>query len=119
MSIPGKLVPEALKTLGKDRVTVSYPKEKRTMPDRFRGAVEFEPDPCTGCGMCERHCAADAISVETDADGNVTWSYDVAKCMFCGQCEESCPTDAIVMGKKFELADSDKPSFEESYTFER
>jgi len=119
MSLPGKLLPEALKTLGKDRATVSYPKNKRTLPDRFRGAVEFDPDPCTGCGMCERHCAADAIIVGTDDDGNVTWEYDVAKCMFCGQCEESCPTDAIVMSQDFELADSDRESFEESYTFER
>jgi len=119
MSIPGKLIPEALKTLGKDRATVSYPKETRELPERFRGAVEFNPDPCTGCSMCERHCAADAITVKSGPEGNVAWEYDVAMCMFCGQCEDSCPVDAITMGQDFELAASDPGEFEERYTFER
>lgn len=119
MSIPGKLIPAALKTLRAEPATESYPTERRDLPERFRGAVEFEADPCTGCGMCERHCAADAISVDVDDEGIVTWQYDVSRCMFCGQCADSCPTGAITMGREFELASADRAEFEEAHTFER
>ncbi|MCU4717493.1 4Fe-4S dicluster domain-containing protein [Halapricum hydrolyticum] len=118
MRLPGKLVPEALKTLGKDSATIRYPEQSRSMPDRFRGRVAFDPDGCTGCGMCERHCAADAIVVEADGS-EISWRYDESACMFCGQCGESCPTDVITMSEEYDLASSDPASFETTHTFER
>ena len=119
MNLPGKLVPEALKTLGKKRATVTYPKETRELPDRFRGALEFDEDLCTGCMMCDRQCAANAITVKNGPEGKIGWSYDVARCMFCGQCEEACPVDALTMSNEFELASGEKAEFTESYIFER
>ncbi|MFB6162952.1 MAG: 4Fe-4S binding protein [Halococcoides sp.] len=114
----GTFLTEALRTFRTDSATIDYPAESRDLPDRFRGKIAFEADPCTGCGMCERHCAADAIVVEGDAD-EVTWAYDAARCMFCGQCVESCPTGALESTDEYDLADDDSDTLRESHTFSR
>jgi formate hydrogenlyase subunit 6/NADH:ubiquinone oxidoreductase subunit I len=116
--IPGRVIPEALKTLGMDRATVNYPAEESPRPDRFRGKIEYEADPCTGCGLCERVCPSGAIETETE-DGEFVWRYDLSRCLFCGQCTEACPPNAIVSGQDFELGSGYKEKFVEEHGFER
>ncbi len=43
-------------------------------------------DKCTGCGMCERHCRFNAITVD---------DFDELACEGCGMCVVACPTDAL------------------------
>lgn len=52
-------------------------------------AVEWKKDACINCGLCEKVCRTDAISI---IDGTI--SIDKTKCNFCGRCFKSCPTDA-------------------------
>lgn len=120
MSIfPGRLVPEAIRTLFKGRITSRYPDEKSEKPDRFRGRLAFDESKCTGCGLCARNCPANALEVTREEDGSITWRYDVSKCLYCGQCIETCPVGSIANTKDFELASGDKADFVRQHRFER
>lgn len=51
--------------------------------------VKWKEDSCIGCGVCEKACRQNAISI---TDGKVNVDYD--KCNFCGRCFKACPTEA-------------------------
>lgn len=51
--------------------------------------VKWIEDKCIGCGVCEKACRTEAISIK---DGKVIVDYD--KCNYCGRCAKACPTDA-------------------------
>ena len=51
--------------------------------------VTWKEADCIHCGVCEKVCRANAITVQ---DGRIT--VDEGKCNFCGRCIKSCPTDA-------------------------
>ena len=46
---------------------------------------------CVGCGICQKNCAHEAISV----DGKKAF-IDHEKCVGCGRCIGMCPMDAVV-----------------------
>lgn len=46
---------------------------------------------CIGCGICQKNCPADAITVE-----NFNATIDYNKCMDCGTCMEKCPKKSII-----------------------
>ena len=52
--------------------------------------VAWKESACIKCGLCEKVCKPNAISV--DEAGKITIDED--KCNFCGKCALSCPTDA-------------------------
>jgi formate hydrogenlyase subunit 6/NADH:ubiquinone oxidoreductase subunit I len=117
--IPGRVIPEAIRTLFSGRVTSRYPDEEPDKPDRFRGRLEFDESNCTGCGLCARNCPANALEVTREEDGTITWRYDVSKCIYCGQCIETCPIGAVTNTKEFELAADDKGEFVREQQFKR
>ena len=51
--------------------------------------VKWKEDACIQCGVCEKACRTNAISIE---DGKIKVNDDL--CNFCGRCSKSCPTDA-------------------------
>ena len=46
---------------------------------------------CIGCGICQKNCAHDAITI---TDKKATIDHD--KCVGCGRCLGMCPMDAVV-----------------------
>ena len=114
MSLPkGMMV--TLKYLFKKPVTMQYPEEKWTMPERYRGVVSLIIDEKTGkhrciaCMSCVRACPNYSLSLQPAVDENKkkypnTFVLELGKCMFCGLCVESCPTKALEMNKEYQLA---------------
>ncbi|MDR1645701.1 MAG: DUF362 domain-containing protein [Tannerellaceae bacterium] len=83
-----------------------------------------DPAACTGCRICQKHCAHDAIHVGPDRKAVI--DYD--RCTGCGQCVALCQYEGVVMGegdtserlncKIAEYAQAvlkDKPSFHLSF----
>ncbi len=75
--------------------TVSYPETELELPNGFRGAIQLDPEKCTGCGLCARDCPASALELVKESKSNYKLIYNPARCAYCGQCELSCHRDAI------------------------
>lgn len=57
----------------------------------IKGALDVKwiQDKCIQCGVCEKACRTDAITIK---DGII--KVDYSRCNYCGRCAKSCPTDA-------------------------
>ncbi len=95
-------------------VTVMYPREKRPLPERFRGILALTRNPetgeenCIGCRLCELICPSRIIKVVPEKREKRTYAktfeLNLQACIFCELCVQVCPTDAIVMRKASEIA---------------
>jgi len=87
-----------LKYYFKPAHTFQFPKERKPVPERFRGVLSFHPEICISCEMCVRVCPSDVISMEwvrneqTKKKDLLWYQIDFAKCNVCRLCEEACPT---------------------------
>jgi NADH-quinone oxidoreductase subunit I len=103
------------KHLGRHAITVQYPEEKWTMPERSRGIVVLLSDKetgelnCTSCLLCARACPTGAIIIDAPRDEAKKrhlkdFTIDFGLCCFCGLCEETCNFSAIKMAAKYEFS---------------
>ncbi len=53
-------------------------------------AIKVINETCTGCGLCQKVCPYDAITLKDKLA-----VIDLHKCTLCGACVEKCPVDAI------------------------
>jgi NADH-quinone oxidoreductase subunit I len=107
------------KHLGRHAITIQYPEEKWTMPERSRGIVVLLSDKetgelnCTACMLCMRACPTGAIVIDAPRDENKKrqlkkFEVNHGICCFCGLCEEACNFCAIKMATKYEFSTTDK-----------
>ncbi|MEW6218328.1 MAG: NADH-quinone oxidoreductase subunit I [Thermodesulfobacteriota bacterium] len=104
-------------------VTVQYPHQSLKMKPRFRGHIELTPDPETGesicivCGLCQKGCPSDCISVSGAKDEATKkkvlteYTLDFTKCSLCGQCVENCKPGAIRFSMDYNLASQRREDF--------
>jgi formate hydrogenlyase subunit 6/NADH:ubiquinone oxidoreductase subunit I len=94
--------------------TRQYPTERRSSPDRLRGALRFDPARCTGCCLCATDCPANALEVVMvdRAAKRFVLTYHIDRCTFCAQCVQSCRFGCLSMSpEQWELASSRKEPF--------
>lgn len=107
------------KHLGRHAITVQYPEEKWTMPERSRGIVVLLSDKetgelnCTSCLLCMRACPTAAITIDAPRDEAKKrhlkdFTIDFGLCCFCGLCEEACNFSALKMAAKYEFSTINK-----------
>jgi len=103
------------KHLGRHAITIQYPEEKWTMPERSRGIVVLLSDKetgelnCTACLLCQKACPTGAITIDAPRDENKKrhlkgFVVDHGICCFCGLCEEACNFSALKMATKYEFS---------------
>lgn len=94
--------------------TERYPFERREAPERLRGLLQWNPEKCTGCGLCAQDCPAGALEVtvlDKQAKRFVI-TYHVDRCTFCAQCVHSCRHGCLAVSHdQWELAALNKEPF--------
>jgi ech hydrogenase subunit F len=114
----GTMLKDVLRSFFRKPITEKYPFEKRVTPERTRGMLHWNPEACTGCGLCAKDCPADAIEVITlDRKAKqFVLRYHVDRCTFCSQCVQSCRFNCLQMSnQEWELAATSKEAFTVTY----
>ena len=102
--------------------TIKYPFEKLPISPRYRAIhdmlrlLESGHYRCIGCGLCEKICISNCITMDTRYDENQRkevseYTINFGRCIFCGYCAEVCPELAIVHGPRYETASEQRASF--------
>jgi len=94
------MLQNVLNNLFSKPATRLYPKEKRPFFKGTRGSLEIEIDKCIFCGICQRKCPANAITVDRNAK---MWQLNQYKCVLCNVCVESCPKKCLISKEQFNL----------------
>ena len=86
--------------------TVFYPRERKKMPDNFRGYLLFDPEKCINCWECAFICPANAIQMKKAPAPNNRFypTVDYGKCIFCHFCIDSCSGGALRTTKIHDVA---------------
>ena len=106
-------------------VTLQYPTEKWTMPERSRARLFNKIEDCTGCGQCARVCPTSCIHLRTEKRGKeepeifasngspiklhvLVYDIDMTLCCYCALCTFPCPTQCLYMTGAYEYSVYDK-----------
>ncbi len=101
-----------LEAIFPSRITVRYPKERRKLPDNFRGMLQFDIKKCISCSQCAFICPANAIKMMPAPNGKYYPSIDYTRCIFCHFCVDTCPRGAWIPTK---FMDTAYPTLEEMF----
>jgi formate hydrogenlyase subunit 6/NADH:ubiquinone oxidoreductase subunit I len=101
---PGAMVGQVLDSLFRKPATTRYPFVKDKPSYKVRGKIQFIPELCIGCKLCEKDCPSDAIHIVKTGEKQWSAEFDLGKCIYCGQCVDSCLKKALKETDEFELA---------------
>ena len=100
-----KFAKTVMKSLFNKPATLMYPVVEREWQERTRGAVGIDTDNCILCGICDKKCPANAISVDRKSG---KWSIERMQCIQCGYCVAECPKKCLTMEQKYTEPDAVK-----------
>jgi len=110
----GSMFGDILRSFFVKPVTLKYPLERSASPARLRGALIWNPEKCSGCGLCAKDCPSNALEViilDRKAKKFVL-RYNVDRCTFCAQCVQNCRFNCVQLSNdRWELAALTKDRF--------
>ena len=112
------MLSDILRALFSKPVTELYPLEQTPPPARLRALLQFNPEKCTGCGVCVKDCQAEALELITldKASKRFVLRYQLDRCTFCAQCVQSCRYKCLFLANdQWELAALDRDHFTKFY----
>lgn len=87
-----------MKSLFKKPATLMYPVIPRVWEERTRGHIGIvEPD-CILCGICQKKCPTNCITVDRNKR---KWIIERMQCIQCGCCIEVCPKKCLTMEQAY------------------
>ncbi len=98
------LITAAFQAIFPGRMTIQYPRERRDVPDNFRGMIQFDISKCISCFQCSFVCPANAIVMRGAPDGRYYPCIDYTRCIFCHFCVDTCPRGALLRTKIHDIA---------------
>ncbi|MDD2189604.1 MAG: 4Fe-4S dicluster domain-containing protein [Eubacteriales bacterium] len=87
-----KLGRMVMRSLFKKPATLMYPVIQREWQERTRGHIENEIDECIFCGICQKKCPANALTVDKISK---SWTIARMQCIQCSCCIEVCPKKCL------------------------
>jgi formate hydrogenlyase subunit 6/NADH:ubiquinone oxidoreductase subunit I len=98
----GTMLKDILDSFFKNPATQMYPFEKITPPERYRGALVYNPKICTGCSLCVKDCPSNAIElvIIDRAAKRFVLTYHTDRCVYCGQCVVNCKPKCMGMSNE-------------------
>ena len=64
-------------------------------------SLTCDKNTCVFCGLCEKACPVDALSVDRKAK---IWEVDEDTCVKCGACIDKCPKKSLSFGAASDVA---------------
>lgn len=110
----GTMFTDIWRSIWQRPITQKYPFERQEAPTRLRGQLHWDPEKCTGCGLCSKDCPADAIELITidKKEKRFVMKYHMDRCTYCAQCIESCRFSCLnLSNEEWELAATNKEAF--------
>ena len=111
---------EALKNLFSKPSCNMYPVKESVAFPNYRGKIKFYPEKCVNCGMCERVCAAGAITrtIEKCEEGDkITMTFNMGSCTFCSTCADFCSRHSIELTTDYHMIAREEEDLWVSGTF--
>ena len=112
----GAVIPEMFRVMLEKPTTEAYPYKPITLPERFRGKLDVDPERCTGCQVCAMVCPSQVITMvdmgtRKVGDREIPVKrpvFDLSTCIFCGECVDNCAFKALELTNEFQLATPNK-----------
>lgn len=100
-----KLGKMTLRSLFKKPATLMYPVIPRKWQERTRGHIAIAADDCIFCGICQKKCPTNALTVDK---AERTWTIERMKCIQCSCCVEACPTKCLTNENTYTTPSTEK-----------
>lgn len=110
----GTMLRDVIDSFFRAPATEKYPFERTAAPTRLRGKLIWNPEKCSGCGLCAKDCPSNAIEVITidRATKKFIVRYHMDRCTYCAQCVQNCRFKCMEMSSQdWELAALHKEPF--------
>jgi len=92
-------------SLFKKPETTLYPLETKPQPEGLKGHIVVDVDQCILCGMCEKNCTTNCITVDKKEH---YWEINPYGCIQCGYCTTICPKKCLHMDPNYTPAATGK-----------